>query len=176
MFPRFPSDTRDAPTHGETAKLKKVDTPCPSCSALIDSFAGAAEHVEAAGFNFVIVANTTIQRLTAFADDRGWKRVRLASSAGNSFKRDYHGQVEGGQEPIMTVFDRYPDGIRHFWSSEMLYAKADPGQDHRGNGTVDTLWNLMDLTPEGRPAGFKIQPQYDARRNAPERAPSLAPG
>jgi predicted dithiol-disulfide oxidoreductase (DUF899 family) len=116
MFPRFPSDTRDAPTHGETAKLKKVDTPCPSCSALIDSFAGAAEHVEAAGFNFVIVANTTIERLTAFAHDRGWGRLRLTSSAGNSFKRDYHGQVEGGQEPIMTVFHRYPDGIRHFWS------------------------------------------------------------
>jgi predicted dithiol-disulfide oxidoreductase (DUF899 family) len=37
MFPRFPSDPRDKPARGETAKLDKVDTPCPSCSALIDS-------------------------------------------------------------------------------------------------------------------------------------------
>jgi predicted dithiol-disulfide oxidoreductase (DUF899 family) len=175
MFPRYPTDPRDAPKSGETAKLKKQDTPCPSCSALIDSFDGAAEHVEAAGFNFVIVANTSIDRLTAFARDRGWTHARFVSSANNSFKRDYHGATEGGQEPVTTVFHRYPDGIRHFWSSEMVYAKSDPGQDHRGNGTVDTLWNLMDVTPEGRPAGFKIQPQYDVRGRAPERAPTLSP-
>jgi predicted dithiol-disulfide oxidoreductase (DUF899 family) len=171
MFPRFPSDPRDKPVRGETAKLNKVDTPCPSCSALIDSLDGAAEHVEAAGFNFVIVANTSIERLTAFARDRGWRHARFVSSANNTFKRDYHGQTEGGQEPVTTVFHRYPDGIRHFWTSEMVYAKADPGQDHRANGLIDTIWNLMDLTPEGRPAGFKIQPQYDGM----ERAPALSP-
>jgi predicted dithiol-disulfide oxidoreductase (DUF899 family) len=175
MFPRYPTDTRDAPIHGETAKLKKADTPCPSCSALIDSFDGAAEHVEAAGFNFVIVANTSIDRLTAFARDRGWTHARFVSSANNGFKRDYHGAIEGGQQPVMTVFHRYPDGIRHFWSSEMVYGKSDPGQDHRGNGSVDTLWNLMDLTPEGRPAGFKIQPQDHMPSDAPERAPTLSP-
>jgi predicted dithiol-disulfide oxidoreductase (DUF899 family) len=171
MFPRFPSDPRDKPVRGETAKLDKIDTPCPSCSALIDSLDGAAEHVEAAGFNFVIVANTSIERLTAFARDRGWRHARFVSSANNTFKRDYHGQTEGGQEPVTTVFHRYPDGIRHFWTSEMVYAKADPGQDHRANGLIDTIWNLMDLTPEGRPAGFKIQPQYDGM----ERAPALSP-
>jgi hypothetical protein len=32
----------------------------------------------------------------------------------------------------------------------------------------------MDLTPEGRPAGFKIQPQYEGV-TAPERAPTLSP-
>jgi predicted dithiol-disulfide oxidoreductase (DUF899 family) len=174
MFPRYPSDSRDAPTRGETAKLKKVDTPCPSCSALIDSLDGAAEHVEAAGFNFVIVANTSIERLTAFARDRGWTHARFVSSAGNSFKRDYHAEIDGGQQPLTTVFHRYPDGIRLFWSSEMLYAKPEPGQDHRAGGLIDTLWNLMDLTPEGRPAGFKIQPQYEGV-TAPERAPTLSP-
>jgi predicted dithiol-disulfide oxidoreductase (DUF899 family) len=175
MFPRYPADKRDAPKLGETAKLKKADTPCPSCSALIDSLDGAAEHVEAAGFNFVIVANTSIDRLATFAGDRGWTHARFVSSANNSFKRDYHGEIEGGQQPLTTVFHRYPDGIRHFWSSEMLYAKADPGQDHRGNGLIDTIWNMMDLTPEGRPAGFKIQPQYQMPSDVPERAPTLSP-
>src|SRR5215211_252383 len=174
MFPRFPSDPRDKPARGETARLDKVDTPCPSCSALIDSLDGAAEHVEAAGFNFVIVANTSIDRLMAFARDRGWTHARFVSSANNTFKRDYHGATKGGQEPVTTVFHRYPDGIRHFWSSEMVYAKSDAGQDHRGNGLIDTIWNLMDLAPEGRPAGFKIQPQYDGATTS-ERAPTLSP-
>jgi predicted dithiol-disulfide oxidoreductase (DUF899 family) len=174
MFPRFPSDPRDAPTRGETAKLKKVDTPCPSCTALIDSLDGAAEHVEAAGFNFVIVANTSIERLAAFARDRGWTHARFVSSAGNSFKRDYHAAVDGGQETMTTVFHRYPDGIRLFWSSEMVYAKAEPGQDHRANALIDTLWNLMDLTPEGRTAGYKPQLQYQGV-TAPEHAPTLSP-
>lgn len=83
MFPRFPGDPRKAPKHGEMAKLKKEDTPCPSCTALIDSLDGAAQHIEA------VVANTTIDRLRAFARDRGWKHARLISSAGNTFKLDY---------------------------------------------------------------------------------------
>jgi predicted dithiol-disulfide oxidoreductase (DUF899 family) len=161
MFPRFPGDPREAPKHGETAKLKKEDTPCPSCTALIDSLDGAAQHVEAAGYSFAIVANTAIDRLAAFARDRGWRHARLISSAGNTFKADYHSQQSGGQEPVTTIFHRYPDGIRHFWTSEMVYEKPEPGQDHRANGTIDTIWNLMDLTPEGRAKDFKIQLQYD---------------
>lgn len=161
MFPRFSGDEREAPRHGETAKLKKEDTPCPPCTALIDSLDGAAQHIEAAGYNFVIVANTAINRLRGFARDRGWKHARLISSAGNTFKLDYHSQKSGGQEPITTVFHRYSDGIRHFWTSEMAHVKPEPGQDHRANGTIDEIWNMMDLTPEGRATNFKIQLQYD---------------
>jgi predicted dithiol-disulfide oxidoreductase (DUF899 family) len=155
MFPRFPGDPRKAPKHGEMAKLKKEDTPCPSCTAVIDSLDGAAQHIEA------VVANAAIDRLRAFARDRGWKHARLISSAGNTFKLDYNSQKFGGQEPVTTVFHRNSDGIRHFWTSEMIYEKPEPGQDHRANGTIDDIWNMMDLAPEGRPTNFKIQLQYD---------------
>jgi predicted dithiol-disulfide oxidoreductase (DUF899 family) len=40
--------------------------------------------------------------------------------------------------------------IRHFWGSELLYAPSEPGQDPRHGDTIDPLWNLFDLTPEGR--------------------------
>jgi predicted dithiol-disulfide oxidoreductase (DUF899 family) len=160
MFPRHSHDSRPGPTQGATARLKREDGPCPSCTAFLDSLDGAAKHVEAAGHNFVIVAEAPLERLIAFAKDRQWSSLRLLSSAGNSFKHDYHARTsEGSQMPMMTVFRRSADGIRHFWSSEMFYAESDPGQDPRHNGTVDQLWNILDLTPEGRPSGWDVQLQ-----------------
>ena len=74
------------------------------------------------------------------------------SAAGNSFKRDYKGEDEkGDQEPLLQVFHRSPDGIRHFWSSELQFAEGEPGQDPRAFGTVEPLWNFIDMTPDGRP-------------------------
>ncbi len=162
MFPRYPQDDRPGPTRGVTARLKREESPCPSCTAFLDSLDGAAEHVEAAGFNFVVIAEATLDRLTAFARDRQWKSLRLLSSAGNSFKRDYHAETpEGFQMPMITVFHRLPGGIRHFWSSELFYLDPDPGQDPRHTGTIEPLWNIFDLTPEGRPSDWQEQLQYD---------------
>jgi predicted dithiol-disulfide oxidoreductase (DUF899 family) len=70
MFPRYPTDTRAKPTTGATAGLPREETPCPSCTALVDQFDGAARHLEAAGFNFVVIAKTPLERLLAFARDR----------------------------------------------------------------------------------------------------------
>jgi len=35
-----------------------------------------------------------------------------------------------------------------------------PGQDHRSVGTLEPLWNLFDLTPEGRPTDWDEQLSY----------------
>jgi predicted dithiol-disulfide oxidoreductase (DUF899 family) len=151
MFPRFPTDTRPKPDRGAFATLPRQDGPCPSCIALVDQFDGAAPHLEAAGFNFVIVAKTSLERLLTFACERGWRHLRYLSSASNSFKCDYHGEdEEGGQEALLQVFHRSPEGIRHFWSSELQFTEEDPGQDQRAFGTIEPLWNFIDLTPEGR--------------------------
>ena len=61
---------------------------------------------------------------------------------------------------MMTVFHRDGEVIRHFWSSELLYAPADPGQEPRHLGTLEPLWNLLDLTPEGRLAELHEQFSY----------------
>ncbi len=152
MFPRYPTDTRPKPATGSTAGLPREQAPCPSCTALVDQFDGAASHLEAAGFNFVVVAKTSLERLLAFARERGWRHVRLLSAADNSFKRDYGSEdEEGGQDALLQVFHRLPDGIRHFWSSELQSAEPDPGQDERAFGTLEPLWNFIDLTPDGRP-------------------------
>jgi predicted dithiol-disulfide oxidoreductase (DUF899 family) len=162
MFPRYPKDDRPGPTGGVTARLKREDGPCPSCVALLDSLEGATGHIEAAGFIFVVVAAAPLNQLIDFAKDRGWNSLRLLSSAGNSFKHDYHAEtLEGHQMPMMTVFQRRGKTIRHFWSSEMFWIKPDPRQDPRHCGTIEPLWNMFDLTPKGRPARWEEQLQYD---------------
>jgi predicted dithiol-disulfide oxidoreductase (DUF899 family) len=79
----------------------------------------------------------------------------------NTYNRDYHAETSDGiQRPMLTVFRRCGDVIRHFWSSEMFYAPHDPGQDPRHVGTLEPLWNLLDLTPEGRPEDWYEQISY----------------
>jgi predicted dithiol-disulfide oxidoreductase (DUF899 family) len=162
MFPRYPKDDRPGPAEGATARLKLEEGPCPSCVAFLDSLDGAMKHVEGAGFNFVVIAKAPLDRLTTFAKERGWRNLRLLSAAGNSFKRDYLAETpEGFQMPMVTVFHRDGSEIRHFWSSEMLYAPADPGQDPRHAGTIEPSWNIFDLTREGRPSDWQEQLEYD---------------
>jgi predicted dithiol-disulfide oxidoreductase (DUF899 family) len=160
MFPRHPQETREVAASGGTARLARQDQPCPSCTALLDQFDGAVGHLQAAGFNFAVVAKTALENLVTLGRDRGWRNMRLVSSAGNSFKRDYNAEdADGAQIPLLSVFHRDADGIRHFWSSELDFAPTEPGQDPRGLGTCEILWNLMDFTPEGRP-NWNEQLQY----------------
>jgi predicted dithiol-disulfide oxidoreductase (DUF899 family) len=160
MFPRFPQDARPGPKGGATARLKLEEGPCPSCTALLDQLDGAADHV-GQRINFVVIAKAPLSRLLGFAQERGWRRLRLLSAAGNNFKRDYHGETpEGFQWPMLNVFRRYGGEMRHFWSSEMLNGPADPGQDPRHAGTIEPLWNIFDLTPEGRGSDWEEQLSY----------------
>jgi predicted dithiol-disulfide oxidoreductase (DUF899 family) len=160
MFPRDPGDTSPGPPIGKSALLPLEEGPCPSCTALLDQLDGAAEHARQ-HINFVVVAKTSLSRLLMFAEERGWRRLRLMSSAANTYNRDYHGETtEGFQRPMLNVFHRDPDGIRHFWASELLYAPTDGDQDPRHAGTIEPLWNLFDLTPEGRPSDWYERLSY----------------
>jgi predicted dithiol-disulfide oxidoreductase (DUF899 family) len=160
MFPRHKDDTRAQPQTGAFAEMPREQTPCPSCTALLDQLDPAVMHLKPAGFNFAVIAKAPIERLRAYAKERGWKHMQLLSSANNSFNHDYHAEFEDGEQaPMISVFRRDADGIRHFWSSEMLFAPSDPGQDPRHAGTIEPLWTLMDLTPDGRP-DFDEQVEY----------------
>ncbi len=160
MFPRDPGDERPGPRTGETARLPLEQGPCPSCVALIDQLEGAAEHARQR-LNLVIVAKAPLAHILAFANERGWQRLRFVSSAANTYNRDYLAEtVEGRQRPMLNVFHRDGETIRHFWGSELFYAPPDPGQDPRHVGTLEPLWNLFDLTPEGRPTDWEEQLSY----------------
>jgi predicted dithiol-disulfide oxidoreductase (DUF899 family) len=134
MFPRTPDE----------------DLPCPSCTQFLDSFDGVAEHA-AQCINVAIVAKAPLERVLAHAKARGWHRMRLLSSANNTFNLDYHGEDDEGQQlPMLNVFRRQGDVVHHFWGSELFFEPADPGQDQRHGDMIDPLWNLLDLTPDGR--------------------------
>ena len=157
MFPRHRNDKRRGPSTGPAAKLPLAEGPCASCTALLDNWDGTVPHVEGLGASVVAVAKAPIERVAAFATDHGWHHLRLISAAGNTFKRDYHGEDEEGQQmPILTVFQKDSQGvIRLSWASELLFEPSDPGQDPRHCGTVEPMWTLLDLTPGGRPDAYE---------------------
>jgi predicted dithiol-disulfide oxidoreductase (DUF899 family) len=160
MFPRNREDDRPGPAAGRTALLPLEEGPCPSCVAFLDQLDGAAEHVSQR-VNLAVVAKSPLPRILDFADERGWRRLRLLSSAANSYNRDYLAEAaDGSQMPLLNVFRRDGGAIRHFWASELLYAPTDPGQDPRHVGTIEPLWNVFDLTPDGRGTDWEEQLSY----------------
>jgi predicted dithiol-disulfide oxidoreductase (DUF899 family) len=160
MFPRDPLDDSPGPQSGQTALLPLAEGPCPSCTALVDQLDGAAEHA-AQRINLAVVAKAPVERVLTFGRERGWRRLRLLSSAGSSYNRDYLSETaDGTQRPMLNVFHRDGTTIRHFWGSELLYAPVDPGQEPRHVGTIEPLWNLFDLTPEGRGTDWYEQFSY----------------
>lgn len=122
---------------------------CPSCTSIIDAVDGEAPHI-VERVNLAVVAKAPLEQLQAHARTRGWRNVRLLSSANTTYNADYHGEGERGQNPIATVFLRRDRTIHHFWSSELFFAPTEPGMHPRHVDFIWPLWAVLDLTPEGR--------------------------
>ncbi len=151
MFPRYSGDTRPGPKEGETARLPLAETPCASCTSILDALDGAAQHLSRV-INLAVVAKSAPERIRAFARERGWRHLRLLSSQGNTYNRDYYAEMpDRGQLPILNVFVRDGDQFRHAWASELMFAPRDEGQDPRHVDLIWPMWQLLDMTPGGRP-------------------------
>jgi predicted dithiol-disulfide oxidoreductase (DUF899 family) len=130
---------------------------CPACTSILDGLDGEAPHVSDR-VNLAVVAKSPIQRILGHASRRGWRRLRLLSSAGCTYNRDYHAETANGEQiPAVNVFVRRGGKIHHVYNTELLYAPFEPGQDGRHVDLVWPIWNLFDLTPEGR--GEKWHPR-----------------
>jgi predicted dithiol-disulfide oxidoreductase (DUF899 family) len=142
------------------------DQPCNGCTHTLDGLDGSVLHADQR-FPTYIVAKSPIARLEALARERGWRNLRLLSTAGNDYDHHYFGDTskfgaemraargyapgKNWDEPMYNVFRKDPDGqVRHFWGSELLYAPEEPGQHHRAGDLVDPVWGLLDMSPEGR--------------------------
>jgi predicted dithiol-disulfide oxidoreductase (DUF899 family) len=138
----------------------EMKQPCPMCTAFLDSLNGTAPHA-AQRMNLAVVAKSPICRIREFADGRGWDHLRLLSSAGNTYNRDYHGEnAAGGQLPVMNVFVRRDGKIYHSYNTELAFGPSEPGQNPRHIDMMWPLWNLLDLTPEGRGASWGPKLSY----------------
>ncbi|MCH9765708.1 MAG: DUF899 domain-containing protein [Alphaproteobacteria bacterium] len=143
---RFSELFRDKPTlllysymYGDT-----WDNPCPSCTSLIDGLDRAAISVNQTTA-LTIVAKAPATKLNAWANKRGWQHINLVSAENTNYLRDYLCQNDDTDKslmPIMHVFTKRDGVIHHFWASEMKGNHMD---------MVWPYWNLMDMTPEGRP-------------------------
>jgi predicted dithiol-disulfide oxidoreductase (DUF899 family) len=152
MFPRYSGDSRPGPTEGETARLPLPETPCASCTSILDSLDGAALHL-AQRLNLAVVAKSDPHRIRTFARERGWRHLRLLSSRSDAYNRDYNAETpDGEQMPILNVFVRDGDQFRHTWATELMYAPRDENEDPRHVDAIWPIWNVLDVTPGGRGA------------------------
>jgi predicted dithiol-disulfide oxidoreductase (DUF899 family) len=138
----------------------KRERPCPMCTSLLGALDGEMPDI-LQRMAFAVIATSPIERLTAFKRERGWRFLRLYSSAGNSFNRDYADETPtSGDNAGFNVFTRDANGIRHFYGDEMGPESADPGQDPRGAPDIMPIWTLLDLTPDGRGADWYPKLSY----------------
>ena len=137
--------------------------PCVMCTSILDALDGTAPHVRQR-VNFVVVAKSPIERLVDVARTRGWRNLRLLSSARNSYNREYQGEnAKGDQLPSLNVFVRRDGQMRHVYHTELLFAPEEPGQNGRHVDTIWPLWNLFDFTPDGRGTNWFPRLRYASR-------------
>lgn len=126
----------------------EMENACPMCTAFLDSLDGNVPHLQQR-ISVAVSARSPIERIDAHAKKRGWKHLRLVSAAHNSYARDYfHETGDGAQVPFGNVFVKREGRIHHFWGTELFHVPRDGHPRH-----VDALWplwNVLDLTPEGR--------------------------
>ena len=122
------------------------DTACPSCTSLVDGFDRAVIPINLTDVSFAVVAKAPADRVNAWAKRRGWTQMPLVSGLHNTYQTDYHCQVgsDDDQWPMMQVFVKRNGRIYHFWGSDLASNQVD---------MVWPYWNLMDMTPQGRPDG-----------------------
>ena len=130
---------------------------CPMCSSQMSAWDGIAPHVEQRAA-FVMTARSPLERIVAFAKQRGWENLKLYGDPSGAYTRDYV-SAEDADMPAYNVFTRKDGTIRHFWRTEGGKETADPGQDSHDAPDMSALWTLLDTTPEGR--GTQWYPKLD---------------
>ena len=139
----------------------KMEKACPACTSFLDGLDGIAPHATQR-VNLAIVAKSPIERIRAHARERGWRNLRLLSSAGNTFNRDYFGESpDESQNPLLHVFVRRGGVVHHFYTTELAFVPSEPGQHQRHIDQMWPLWQLFDLTPEGRGTDWFPRLRYE---------------
>jgi predicted dithiol-disulfide oxidoreductase (DUF899 family) len=118
------------------------------CTAWLDAFNGVAHHL-GRSIDLAVVAAAEPAALRAHARTRGWHRLRLLSAGGSTFKYDLGSEdLKGNQDSCLSVFTRADDGtLRHFYS---VHPRLAPDIAERGIDECNPIWNILDLTPQGR--------------------------
>jgi predicted dithiol-disulfide oxidoreductase (DUF899 family) len=132
--------------------------PCPMCTSFLTSWNGTAVNLRER-CAMAVTARSPIERLMEYKHQRGLANLPIFSDMSGDFTRSYV-SPEDADAPGLTIFTRHNGRVRHFYSTEMGPAMSDPGQDPRGAPDPDSLWLMLDLTPEGRGTGWYPDLEY----------------
>ena len=124
--------------------------PCPMCTNLLGPLNGNAVDIKQRA-SLKVLGRSPVDRQLEFAKERGWSFLDFVQTVGDDYARDLGVLTPDGLEyPALVVYRREGTRVRVFWAGEMTGEMADPGQDPRGAPDLAPLWNILDLTPEGR--------------------------
>lgn len=130
------------------------DAACPSCTSLVDGF-NAAYYPVSQRSAMAVVASAGAEQCHEWAKFRGWTSIPLYSAGKGSYILDYFAR-EGATDPsmvsMMNCFCKTPEGIFHFWGSELVSHPKENGHPSHVD-PVWLYWNLLDMTPGGRGEG-----------------------
>jgi predicted dithiol-disulfide oxidoreductase (DUF899 family) len=149
---------------------KKQTKPCPMCTMWIDGYNGVAQHV-AQNIDFAVVAAAEPKTLREYARTRRWDKLRLLSAGSSTFKYDLGSEdSDGAQDSAISVFTKDSAGhVRHFYTA---HPRLAPDIKERGIDLLTPVWNLLDLTPQGRgqwyaSLAYGARPEQPAGAHAP---------
>jgi len=127
---------------------KRNTTACPMCTMWIDAFNGVASHL-AQNADLAIVAAADPAMLRTHARAREWRNLRLLSAGDSTFKYDFRSEdAEGRQDSALSVFTRDAAGtLRHVYTT---HPWLDDDMNERGIDLLQPVYNMLDLTPQGR--------------------------
>ena len=118
---------------------------CPMCSMWVDGWDGVAHHVGQRA-NVAVASVAPVEKLRAWAERRGWRRIRLLSDRGASFAHDTGAEDrEGRTDSTVLVFANDGAAIRHVYTGHPF---MDDKQ--RNIDLLCPVWHVLDLLPSGR--------------------------
>jgi predicted dithiol-disulfide oxidoreductase (DUF899 family) len=131
---------------------KRQTTPCPMCTMWVDGLNAVLPHI-AQRADYVVASAADPVTLRAHGRVRRWDNLRLLSCGDSTFQYDFCAEdEEGGQNSALSVFTLDTDGSpRHFYTSHPQMADDI---NERGIDLLSPVWNLLDLTPQGRGAWY----------------------
>ncbi len=138
------------------------NTPCPMCTSFLSAWNGIAINLRER-CAIAVTARSPIERLVEYKNKRGFNNLPFISDMSSDYTLTYVNPKDE-DVPGLSVFSRSGGTVRHFYSGEMSAAMADPGQDPRGAPDADGLWQMLDLTPEGRGADWYPKLDYEMQK------------
>jgi len=117
--------------------------PCPMCTSFLCAWNGIAVNLR----ERAATARWPIERLIVYKRQRGFANPPFVFDLSGEYTRTYV-NADDADVAGFSVFTRRDGVVRQFYSGEMSGVMTDPGQDQRGRPDLNSLWLMLDLTPE----------------------------